>query len=168
MGFSAYIDDQFAKPATPLPAMAWQPVSQPSNCTSPLTAGGPVDAVNFGTNCPRDLYTQFVSQRYFFQNALTAPDQLRQRVSWALSQIIVTSASPGNEFQMGYALRNYQQIMMPIPYVPASALTMANGFSAIPYSAYFARIRSSSVATFDARHSSPARSWKSIIPHTPK
>jgi len=111
MGFSGYIDDQFAKPATTFPAMAWQPVSQPSNCTSPLTSGGPADAVNFGTNCPRDLYTQFVAQRYFFSNALTAPDQLRQRVAWALSQIIVTSAFPGNEFQMGYALRNYQQLL---------------------------------------------------------
>ena len=111
MGFSGYIDDQFAKPATKLPAMAWQPINQPSNCTSPLTAGGPADAVNFGTNCPRDLYTQFVAQRYFFQNALTAPDQLRQRVTWALSQIMVTSAAPGNEFQMAYALRNYQQLL---------------------------------------------------------
>ncbi len=106
MGFSAYVDDQFAKPATTLPPMAWQPQSQPANCTSPLTAGGPADAANFGTNCPRDLYTQFVPQRFFFQNALTAPDQLRQRVAWALSQILVTSAA--ND-PIGYANRNYQQ-----------------------------------------------------------
>jgi uncharacterized protein (DUF1800 family) len=108
MGYSAYIDDQFAKPATTLPAMAYQPQSQPSNCTSPLTVGGPADAINFGTNCPRDLYTQFVSQRSFFKNALTAPDQLRQRVAWALSQIIVVSAA--ND-AIGYANRNYQQLL---------------------------------------------------------
>ena len=108
MGFSAYLDDQFAKPATPLPAMAWQPQNQPSSCTSPLTSGGPADAANFGTNCPRDLYTQFVSQRYFFQNALTAPDQLRQRVAWALSQILVVSALNDD---IGYANRNYQQLL---------------------------------------------------------
>ncbi len=108
MGFSAYLDDQFAKSATPLPAMAWQPQSQPSSCTSPLTSGGPADAANFGTNCPRDLYTQFVSQRYFFQNALTAPDQLRQRVAWALSQILVVSALNDD---IGYANRNYQQLL---------------------------------------------------------
>jgi len=116
MGFSAYVDDQFAKPATKLPAMAFQPVSQPGNCTSPLTPGGPADAANFGTNCPRDLYTQFVPQRYFFKNALTAPDQLRQRVAWALSQIIVTSAAPGNEFLMAYALRNYQQMLQDLAF----------------------------------------------------
>jgi uncharacterized protein (DUF1800 family) len=108
MGFSAYIDDQFAKPATILPLMAYQPQNQPSSCTSPLTAGGPADAVNFGTNCPRDLYTQFVPQRYFFVNALTAPDQLRQRVAWALSQILVVSAA--ND-PIGYANRNYQQLL---------------------------------------------------------
>jgi uncharacterized protein (DUF1800 family) len=106
--FSAYIDAQFAKPATTLPVMAYQSQNQPSNCTSPLTPGGPADAVNFGTNCPRDLYTQFVSQRYFFSNALTAPDQLRQRVAWALSQILVTSAA--ND-PIGYANRNYQQLL---------------------------------------------------------
>ena len=108
MGFSAYIDDQFAMPATTLPAMAYAPQSQPSNCTSPLTPGGPADAVNFGTNCPRDLYTQFVPQRYFFKNAMTAPDQLRQRVTWALSQILVTSAA--ND-PIAYANRNYQQLL---------------------------------------------------------
>src|SRR5206468_12748540 len=108
MGFSAYIDDQFAKPATILPVMAYQPQSQPANCTSPLAAGGPPDAINFGTNCPRDLYTQFVPQRFFFSNALTAPDQLRQRVTWALSQILVTSAA--ND-PIAYANRNYQQLL---------------------------------------------------------
>ena len=73
MGFSAYIDDQFAKPATTLPVMAYQQQNQPGNCTPPLTAGGPAGlAGDFGTNCPRDLYTQFVSQRYFFKNAVTA------------------------------------------------------------------------------------------------
>ena len=108
MGFSAYIDDQFAKPATTLPVMAYQPQNQPANCTSPLTPGGPADAANFGTNCPRDLYTQFVPQRTFFANALTAPDQLRQRVTWALSQILVTSAA--ND-PIGYANRNYQQLL---------------------------------------------------------
>ena len=71
-------------------------------------AGGPADALNWGANCPRDLYTQFVSQRYFFKNAMTAPDQLRQRVTWALSQILVTSAA--ND-PIGYANRNYQQLL---------------------------------------------------------
>ena len=111
--FSLYIDAQFAKPATILPPMAFQPQSQPGNCKSPLQAGGPADAINFGTNCPRDLYTQFVSQRFFFKNALTAPDQLRQRVAWALSQIDVVSAA--ND-PIGYANRNYQQMLQDLAF----------------------------------------------------
>jgi len=108
MGYSSWIDDQFVNATkTDLPAMPWQPASQPSNCTSPLTVGGPADP--FGTNCPRDLYTQFVPQRYFVMNALTAPDQLRQRVAWALSQILVTSAANDS---IAYANRDYQQLMI--------------------------------------------------------
>ena len=49
-------------------------------------------------------------QRDFFTNAITAPDQLRQRVAWALSQIAVTS---GNEQDLSYAyvMSRYQSIM---------------------------------------------------------
>ena len=113
LGFDAYINDQFTKPQTTLPVMAYQPQNQPQNCASPLTPGGPADAALFGTNCPRDLYTQFVSQRYFFKNAMTAPDQLRQRVAWALSQIDVVSAA--ND-PIGYANRNYQQMLQDLAF----------------------------------------------------
>ena len=106
----AYIDDQFAKPATKLPVDGVAAVNQPANCTSPLTPGGPADALNFGTNCPRDLYTQFVSQRYFFKNALTAPDQLRQRVTWALSQILGDFGAAAT-IRLGTRNRNYQQLL---------------------------------------------------------
>ncbi len=37
--FSAYIDAQFAKPATILPPMAFQPQNQPGNCTEPADGG---------------------------------------------------------------------------------------------------------------------------------
>ena len=107
MGYSAWIDDQFAKPVTALPVMAWQPQNEPANCTSPLTAGGPFDP--FGTDCPRDLYSAYQVKRHFFMNALTAPDQLRQRVGWALSQIMVTSAALD---PIAYANRDYQQMLI--------------------------------------------------------
>ncbi len=110
MGYSAWIDAQFLKPETALPAFAWQPQSQPNNCTSPLTVGGPADP--FGTNCPRDLYTLFQVQRGFFNNAVSAPDQLRQRVAWALSQILVTSGAAGSDFQLAYGMRDYQQMLI--------------------------------------------------------
>jgi uncharacterized protein (DUF1800 family) len=107
MGIPAYLDQQLNMPPTNLPAFAWQPASQPANCTSPPTSGGPADP--YGTNCPRDLYSQFAVQRYFLQNALTAPDQLRQRVAWALSQIWVTSAA---QDPIAYGNRDYQQLLI--------------------------------------------------------
>ena len=58
--------------------------------------------------CNRDNYTLFQLQREFFVNALTAPDQLRQRVAFALSQILVTS---GTEISLAYAMQRYQQIL---------------------------------------------------------
>ena len=107
MGFPAYVNAQLALPATPLPAFAVIPENAPANCTSPLTAGGPADP--FGTNCPRDLYSTFALQRAFMVNALSAPDQLRQRVAWALSQILVTSATQDG---IAYPMRNYQQLLI--------------------------------------------------------
>jgi len=59
--------------------------------------------------CLRDAYSAFPLQRQFFQNAITGSDQLRQRVAFALSQIVVVSA---NTIDPTYALRNFQQILL--------------------------------------------------------
>src|SRR5207302_7381358 len=56
-------------PSTPL-----YPVKQPSPCDA---------------TCVRDNYTLYPLQKQFFINALTQPDQLRQRVSFAIHQTIV-------------------------------------------------------------------------------
>jgi uncharacterized protein (DUF1800 family) len=44
----------------------------------------------------------------FFQNALNQTDQLRQRVAWALSQILVVS---GTEIFQSYTMQSYQRIL---------------------------------------------------------
>jgi uncharacterized protein (DUF1800 family)/fibronectin type 3 domain-containing protein len=62
IGKSAFLDEQFALPATPYPQAL---ITMPN--------------------------MELVSEQ-FFQNALQGPDQLRQRVAWALSQIWVVSA----------------------------------------------------------------------------
>lgn len=59
--------------------------------------------------CYRDNYTVFPLQVKFFQNALTGPDQLRQRVAFALSQIIVVS---GVELETMHGIGYFQQILM--------------------------------------------------------
>ncbi|MDE2372125.1 MAG: DUF1800 domain-containing protein [Burkholderiales bacterium] len=61
------------------------------------------------TTCRRDNYTIFPLQRQCFENALVNPDQLRQRVALALSEILVTS---GQQIRQPYAMANYQRIFL--------------------------------------------------------
>jgi hypothetical protein len=56
----------------------------PSNADATCTNGG-------GSTCNRDNYTAYQLQQQFFFNALTGPDQLRQRIAWALTGIDVVS-----------------------------------------------------------------------------
>jgi uncharacterized protein (DUF1800 family) len=72
---------------------------------------------------PPSLYTPFVDaasttndgsrlgalRSRFFLNAVSGPDQLRQRVAWALSQMIVTSTS---DVQDGRGMARYQDIFV--------------------------------------------------------
>jgi len=59
--------------------------------------------------CYRDNYTVFPLQRAFFRNAVGASDQLRQRVAFALSQILVIS---GAELETMHGIGYYQQLLM--------------------------------------------------------
>jgi uncharacterized protein (DUF1800 family) len=72
LGVSGFLAQQFATPTTVMPAIPIPPVAL----------------------CPAG--TDVCAQNYFWQNALTAPDQLRQRVAFALSEIFVVSTSEAN------------------------------------------------------------------------
>lgn len=61
------------------------------------------------STCFRDNYTAFPLQLQFFRNALVAPDQLRQRVAFAYSQIFVIS---GIDIKESYGMRSYQQMLL--------------------------------------------------------
>lgn len=95
-GIAAYLEDQLNTPASSLGSYAVVPTSAPSDCT--------------GT-CYRDGYTPFQMQLKFFQNAMTGNDQLRQRVGFALSQIMVVSAQ-NNNIQAPYGFAAYQQMLI--------------------------------------------------------
>jgi uncharacterized protein (DUF1800 family) len=126
MGNAAWIDDQLAQPMSAYQGLPWYPANrpQPPNgvtwpfctyaqyTTTPYNASTPCNCNDepASTNrCNRDVYSIFQLQKRFFVNALTAPDQLRQRVAWALSQIVVTSAA---QDPIAYANRDYQQLLM--------------------------------------------------------
>lgn len=94
MGIPAWLNAQFAAPATVYPDLPAVPGSAPASC----------DAI-----CSRDQYSLFPMQSAFFRNMLSAPDQLRQRVAFALSQIFVIS---GTTLNLPYSFTPYQNILI--------------------------------------------------------
>jgi uncharacterized protein (DUF1800 family) len=102
MGTAAWLDEQLDLPATRYPVYPWVATARPDTCVDDRTP--PITAASY---CARDNYTLFQLQLEFFRQAHAAPDQLRQRVAFALSQIFVTS---GIDNSRNYAMRHYQQI----------------------------------------------------------
>jgi uncharacterized protein (DUF1800 family) len=104
LGPSAWIDEQIAIAPTRYPDYPYVAATRPATCVD--TRVTPVQPDSY---CARDNYTLFPLQRQFFVNALGAPDQLRQRVAFAYSQIFVVS---GIDNSRNYAMRHYQQIFL--------------------------------------------------------
>ena len=98
VGAAAYVDAQLAMPVTPYPDYPFYPQNRPASC---------IDA------CERDNYSLYKLQNDFFKNTQTAPDQLRQRVAFALGQIFVVS---GNEEQIAYANKGYHQLLLDLSF----------------------------------------------------
>jgi uncharacterized protein (DUF1800 family) len=92
-GFEDFLAEQFAASLTPYPELPPMPTTRPADCT--------------GT-CQRDNYTMYPLQVHFFRNAVHGQDQLRQRVAWALSQILVTS---GLDVTLSSWMQPYQQLL---------------------------------------------------------
>ncbi|HEV2979593.1 MAG TPA: DUF1800 domain-containing protein [Casimicrobiaceae bacterium] len=97
-GLQGWLNEQFAAPESHYPALAYAPADPTTFC-----------ATSSDPNCLRDNYSMFLVQNAFFVNALTRPDQLRQRVAFALSQIFVTS---GVEVNFAYGMAQYQQMLL--------------------------------------------------------
>ena len=79
VGIGDFLDEQFEAPMTGYPPMELYPTTR-DQATCPN-----------GSACQRDNYTMHPLQTRFFRNALYGEDQLRQRVAFALHQIIVVS-----------------------------------------------------------------------------
>src|SRR5690349_24630055 len=94
MGFRAYLDEQFnLAPLNPAKGSNYADLIFPLDDSSqqcPVTSADP----NYNQAvCLRDLYSIYPVQRTFFTQALYGNDQLRQRVAFALHQILVVSAN---------------------------------------------------------------------------
>jgi uncharacterized protein (DUF1800 family) len=92
-GFEAFLSEQFAAELTSYPDLPPMPATRPSDCTG---------------DCQRDHYTMYPLQVHFFRNAIEGKDQLRQRVAWALGQILVTS---GLDVTLSSWMAPYQQLL---------------------------------------------------------
>lgn len=66
-----------------------------------------------GNNCWRDWYSTTPLLWDFYRNAIDQPDQLRQRVAFALNQIVVVS---GIEVSGTYGFRNYHNGLMSLAF----------------------------------------------------
>jgi len=79
IGIEAFLEEQFNAPISSYPTLPLYPTTRD-------TASCPN-----GSTCQRDNYTMYPLQTRFFSNALYGEDQVRQRVAFALHQIIVAS-----------------------------------------------------------------------------
>ena len=97
-GAAAWVDAQLATAPTGYASIAY--IDPNSGVGCPM--GSP-------STCYRDNYTSFPLQLQFFRNAINGPDQLRQRVALAYSQIFVIS---GIDIKETYGMRAYQQMLL--------------------------------------------------------
>ena len=100
VGVQKYLQEQLAVTPTQY-AVPYAPLPMPATCTFNSTD-------SLVRLCARETYSAYPLQRQFFQHALTAPDQLRQRVAVALSQIFVVSQV---NFYPTYAMADYQNML---------------------------------------------------------
>ena len=132
VGLPGFIDEQFALPASSYPSLSLQPTTIPATCT--------------GT-CVRDNYSMYPIQVTFFKNALGGQDQLRQRVAFALQQILVTSGltvtqpswmTPYLQIFDRNAFGNFRQLLQEITLSPAMGvyLNMAGNNKTSPNENY--------------------------------
>jgi len=104
LGFDGYIAEQIAKPATGYSGFTYVPLLAAASCQH--NAAAPASTASI---CARDNYSAFQVQRQFFENALTGPDQLRQRVAFALSQLFVVSEEKIHE---AYGMAAFQNLLL--------------------------------------------------------
>lgn len=105
IGIDAWVDAQLGMTQMSfMPSLPFYPTQQATDCTNDGIVNSPAQI------CARDNYSLFQLQLKFTQNALKQPDQLRQRVAFALSQILVTSGIDGTI--MPYGMAKYQQLFL--------------------------------------------------------
>ncbi len=82
VGMQAYLNEQFNAADSGYPTLNLYPANSGTGCPT----GSPA-------TCIRDNYSMYLLQTQMVKNAVTGPDQLRQRVAFALHQFIVVGGN---------------------------------------------------------------------------
>jgi hypothetical protein len=110
-GPQQYFWEQLSAPVSSYPALELYPTTRDQT------------ACPNGSTCVRDNYTMYPLQTQFFRNALYGEDQLRQRVAFALHQILVVSGvevtqpswmSPYLQILHRHAFGNFRDLLQDI------------------------------------------------------
>ena len=116
VGFERFLDEQFDAPASSYPTLPLYPTTRDT-----------VACPN-GSTCQRDNYTHVPAAEPLLRKRALRPDQLRQRVAFALHQIIVVSGveitqpswmAPYLQILDRNAFGNYRQLLYEITLNPA-------------------------------------------------
>jgi len=135
VGFEQFLNEQFDAPPSSYPTLPLYPTTR-DNAACPS-----------GSACQRDNYTIYPIQTRFFTNALYGADQLRQRVAFALHQIIVVSnvditqpswMAPYLQLLDRHALGSFRQLLYDMSLNPAMGnyLDIAGNTKAVPNENY--------------------------------
>jgi uncharacterized protein (DUF1800 family) len=119
-GYLPWMAAQYQLPPSIYPPQNLVPDSTPSGCGDGTAATPP--------NCRRDNYSTWPLYTTFYKNALYQPDQLRQRVFFALHKIDVVSTNsitrpsqdiPYLNILVNNAFGNYRDILEDLTLIPA-------------------------------------------------
>ena len=126
IGAQRWIDEQFNKqPTFAYPNFPQKSIDANLGCPANVPSGQP-DPIRVA--CVRDHYSQYQNQNWMFKEALYGDDQLRRRVSWALSKIWVVSGvdTQQQRWEQEYfeildrhAFGNYRDLMAEMTLNPA-------------------------------------------------
>src|SRR2546423_9209207 len=147
MGISNWLNNQFNTP----PAFVDSTVTPALSSNYPLTTLYPTanSTCNADATCLRDNYSLYPLHVQFMTSALSRPDQLRQRVSWALHKFIVVAGRDMNNNEASWyapylqtidrnAFGNFRQLLKDITLNPGMGhyLDMAGNSKAAPNENY--------------------------------
>lgn len=130
VGYMAYLNEQFSAPVTnPAKNSNFPDLAFPNNDQGTACPSSTPDPNYNQTVCNRDNFSIYPLQRTFYSNALYGPDQLRQRVAFALHQVqVVSGASEVNRPSWltiylqsldRHAFGNYRTLLNEVTLTPA-------------------------------------------------